>query len=193
MKTEYGVKAIALARYFAMTPFASLLVSLLKSIVLFVKEIAKMPSVRVFFPLMKSLSYALLLAIQRPIHRNFGFYNALSMAFDAVLATGMTKSMQILRSIGPTPSLEDPCLYSGFVHDPSAPSGPKLTSILTPGLYVDNFVYFSEDPAVESLFCHLLTKRCKVDFMGIVEWFLGICFSWHLTSSLVAVHLNQLG
>jgi hypothetical protein len=50
--------------------------------------------VRVFFPLMKSLLSALLLAIQRPIHRNFGTYNALSMAFNAVLATGMTTLMQ---------------------------------------------------------------------------------------------------
>jgi hypothetical protein len=65
----------------------------LKSIVLFVKEIAKMPSVRVFFLLVKSLSYAFLLAIQRLIHRNVGSYSALSMAFDAVLATGMTKLM----------------------------------------------------------------------------------------------------
>jgi hypothetical protein len=94
MKTEYGVKAIALPRYFAKTPFASLLVLLLKSIVLVIKEIAKMPSVRVFFPLMKSLSYNLLLAIQRLIHRNFGSYSALSMAFNAVLATGMTKLMR---------------------------------------------------------------------------------------------------
>jgi hypothetical protein len=99
MKTEYGVKAIALPWYFAKTPFAFLLVSLLKSVVLFVKEIAKSPSVRVFFPLMKSLLYTLLLAIQRPIHRNFGSYNALSMAFDAVLATGMTKLMQFSDSL----------------------------------------------------------------------------------------------
>ncbi len=36
----------------------------------------------------------LLLAIQRLIHRNFGSNNALSMAFDTVLATGVTKLMQ---------------------------------------------------------------------------------------------------
>jgi hypothetical protein len=29
--------------------------------------------------------------------------------------------------------------------------------------------------------------------MGIVEWFLGIHFSWRITPSLVAVHLNQSG
>jgi len=61
------------------------------------------------------------------------------------------------------------------------------------GLYADDFVYFSEDPAVESLSCRLLGARCKVDFMGIVEWFLGIHFSCHITPSSVAVHLNQSG
>jgi hypothetical protein len=54
-------------------------------------------------------------------------------------------------------------------------------------------MYFSKDPAVEALFCHLLAEHCKVNFMGIVEWFLGVHFSWSITSSLVAVHLNQSG
>jgi hypothetical protein len=29
--------------------------------------------------------------------------------------------------------------------------------------------------------------------MGIVEWFLGVHFSWRITSELVTVHLNQSG
>jgi hypothetical protein len=29
--------------------------------------------------------------------------------------------------------------------------------------------------------------------MGIVEWFLGVHFSWRITPSSVAVHLNQSG
>ena len=29
--------------------------------------------------------------------------------------------------------------------------------------------------------------------MGVVEWFLGIHFSWRITSTSVAVHLNQSG
>jgi hypothetical protein len=61
------------------------------------------------------------------------------------------------------------------------------------GLYVDDFVYFSEDPEVEVLFERLLRERVKVDFMGLVEWFLGIHFSWRMTSSRVDVHLNQTG
>ena len=42
-------------------------------------------------------------------------------------------------------------------------------------MYVDNFVFFSEDPAVETLFECLLQEQIKVDFMGLVEWFLGVC------------------
>ena len=61
------------------------------------------------------------------------------------------------------------------------------------GLYVDDFVYFSKDPEVESLFKRLLQDQVKVDFMGLVEWFLGIHFSLRFTPSKVDVHLNQTG
>ncbi len=54
-------------------------------------------------------------------------------------------------------------------------------------------VCFFEDPTFESLFSQLLAEHCKVDFMGIVKWFLGVNFSWRITSSTVAVHLNQSG
>jgi hypothetical protein len=74
------------------------------------------------------------------------------------------------------------------IHPPRSASSP-----LSLGLYVDDFVYFSPDPFVEHLFCHLLLECCQVDFMGMVEWFLGIHFSWHITPSVVAVHLNQSG
>jgi hypothetical protein len=57
-------------------------------------------------------------------------------------------------------------------------------------MYVNDFVYFLEDPKVKALFSHLLGICCKVDFMEIVEWFLGVYFSWRITSSLVAIHLN---
>jgi hypothetical protein len=99
----------------------------------------------------------------------------------------------ILRSIGPTPNAHDPCLYTGFVRDPRNPSAPHLDVPLSLGLYINDFVYFSEDPDVEVLFEHLLQERVKVDFMGLVEWFLGIHFLWRFTSSRVDVHLNQTG
>jgi hypothetical protein len=34
---------------------------------------------------------------------------------------------------------------------------------------------------------------CKINVMGIVEWFLGVHFPWRITSSMDAVYLNQLG
>jgi hypothetical protein len=91
------------------------------------------------------------------------------------------------------PNTHDPCLYTGFVRDPRDPLSSALTVPLSLGLYVDDFVYFSEDPATEALFERLLQERIKVDFMGLVEWFLGIHFSWRFTSSWVDVHLNQTG
>jgi hypothetical protein len=99
----------------------------------------------------------------------------------------------ILRSIGLTPLLKDLCLYTGFVRDPLDLLSVITTVPLSLGVYVDDFVYFSKDPAVETLFCCLLSKGCKVDFMGIVEWFLGVHFTWRITPSSVDVHLNQSG
>jgi hypothetical protein len=101
------------------------------------------------------------------------------------------KTNAILWLIGLTPLLKDPYLCTGFVHGPSDPSSVITSAPLSLGLYVDNFVYFSKDPAVETLFCRLLTEGCKVNFMGIVEWFLGVYFSWRITPYSVDVHLNQ--
>jgi hypothetical protein len=59
---------------------------------------------------------------------------------------------------------------------PNNPNAPLSKHPFSLGLYMDDFVNFSEDLAVEDLFCHLLGERCKVDFMGFVEWFLGVHF-----------------
>ncbi len=79
------------------------------------------------------------------------------------------------------------------MRDRCNPSAPHSDVPLSLGLYVDDFVYFSEDPGVEVLFERLLQERVKVDFMGLVEWFLGIHFLLRFTSSRVDVHLNQTG
>ncbi len=79
-----------------------------------------------------------------------------------------------------------------FIKDPQHPSNTcNLTSPLSLGLYIHNFVYFSKDPKVEQLFEHLLHQRIKVEFTGLTEWVLGIHFLWHFTKLDVAVHLNQ--
>ncbi len=99
----------------------------------------------------------------------------------------------ILRSFGLQPSLEDPCLYLGFIWDPLNPSSIPSPTPLTLSLDADDFAYFSKDPAVEAFYCWLLAECSKVDFMGVVEWFLGFHFLWRNTPSSVLAHLNQLG
>jgi hypothetical protein len=79
------------------------------------------------------------------------------------------------------------------VWDPRDPSVSHLAVPLSLGLYLEDFVYFLENPNVEALFGCLLRGQVKVDFMGLVEWFLGIHFSWRFTSLRVDVHLNQTG
>jgi hypothetical protein len=46
-----------------------------------------------------------------------------------------------------------------------------LSEPLTLGLYIDDFVYFSADNAVEAKFQCLLKEYITVDFLGRVEWF----------------------
>ncbi len=58
---------------------------------------------------------------------------------------------------------------------------------------MDDFVYFSTDPAVEAKFQQLLKKYITVNFMGAMEWFLGTHFQWMVTPDEVKVHLSQTG
>jgi hypothetical protein len=95
--------------------------------------------------------------------------------------------------IGLQQNAYNPCLFSGNIVDPLDPSDSPLSSPLTLGLYVDDFVYFSEDPAVEAKFERLLNERAMVDLMGMVEWFLGTHFQWMATPKPVQVHLSQTG
>jgi hypothetical protein len=151
MRIESGQRATVLLRCFVGIPFVFLLVLQLKNVALFDKAIAKMPFVKAFFHLKSlPLSAPLLATLTRTL-RNIGFSFVLFM-------TGLQQSPHhwydkinaILCSISLTSSLEDPCLYSGFIQDPNNPSGEQSASPLLLGLYVDDFVYFSEDPAVKN-------------------------------------------
>jgi hypothetical protein len=152
-----------------------------------------MLSAKAFFLLRRlPLSNPLPKTLTQP-RMNIGFFSKLFMAFVGVHGIGTRKIDAILCSIGITPSSYNPCLYSGLVQDPKDPSGSPSSRPLSMGLYVDDFVYFLEDLAVEALFERLLWEQIKVDFMGLVEWFLGIHFSWQITKSMVDVHMNQSG
>jgi hypothetical protein len=60
-----------------------------------------------------------------------------------------TKIKRILNSLGLKDNASDPCLFTGNIIDPSNPAAAPSLAPLTLGIYVDDFVYFSEDPAVE--------------------------------------------
>ena len=100
--------------------------------------------------------------------------------------------------MGFRPCAHDPCLYVGFL-DAGSDSNTRLDSKFstTPiylGLHVDDFIYFSISDEIEHKFEELLAKELSVEFMGTVEWFLGIQFTWkqHNNNEL-SVHLNQQG
>lgn len=57
-------------------------------------------------------------------------------------------------------------------------------------IYVDDFLYYSEDKDVEAEFERLVTARFKVKLDELVGHFLGVDFSWHKNGS---VTLSQQG
>jgi hypothetical protein len=61
------------------------------------------------------------------------------------------------------------------------------------GCYVDDFVCFSTNGNVEQWFENGLAERVKVDFMGLVSWFLGVFFEWTVTAKRVSAHLSKEG
>ena len=93
------------------------------------------------------------------------------------------KMTKMLEKVGLMKCPNSPCLFKGTVIPNAKP--------LYLGLYVDDFVYFSEDPKVERKFEELLGKQTNVDFMGQVSHFLGIRYQWRKTENRTQVHLSQ--
>ncbi|KAL7517026.1 hypothetical protein ACHAWF_000102, partial [Thalassiosira exigua] len=76
--------------------------------------------------------------------------------------------------------------------DGEVPVASPPRSVLHVGAYVDDFVFFSSNPAEEKLFQQELAKRCKVDFMGDVDFFLGTAFTWRKhDDGHLSVHMCQ--
>ena len=80
------------------------------------------------------------------------------------------RSTQILQYIGLSPWPNSPCLFHGTL----IPGKPRQYL----GIYVDDFVYFSKDPEVETLFEQKLQAKTQTNFMGKVSHFLGMRFQW---------------
>jgi hypothetical protein len=87
----------------------------------------------------------------------------------------------ILKNIGLTPSPHDPCLFSSVVDSPRLWNLPPKCDRkpIHIGIYVDDFVFFSKDPAEEDNF-KLAMQDCTVpiNWMGTVDYFLGTAFNW---------------
>jgi hypothetical protein len=100
---------------------------------------------------------------------------------------------KILTEMGLKASPHDPCVYTGVVN-PDADYDPATSprKLLHIGIYVDDFVFFSEDPAEEELFRKTLASKIKVDFMGDVDYFLGTAFTWkRWDDGHLSVHMGQ--
>ncbi len=103
------------------------------------------------------------------------------------------KVKSILNQLGLHQNTYNPCLFTGYIIDPSISADTPSSFPLTLGLCVDEFKYFSEDSAVKAKFQQFLKDLISADFMGTVEWFLGTHFQWLITSEEVQVHLSQTG
>ena len=95
------------------------------------------------------------------------------------------KAHDILTKIGLTRCPNSPCLYSGtFI-----PGQPPIYL----GLYVDDFVFFSQSPKVETYFQdQFATHVTKVTFTDEIDFFLGIKFDCtRHDDNTVTIHLSQ--
>jgi len=93
------------------------------------------------------------------------------------------KAVSFLNTIGLQQCRHAPCLFKGYLIKGQPP--------IYLGLYVDDFVYFSESDDVEKVFETKLSALTQVDFMGQVSHFLGIRFQWRQTKENLQVHLSQ--
>ena len=87
------------------------------------------------------------------------------------------KITSVLASIGLRPNASDPCMFTGSVCNPNNPAADIPSAPLTVGLYVDDFVYFSEDPEVERSVRTTPLQPCHRRFHGDCRLVPGYPFS----------------
>ena len=93
------------------------------------------------------------------------------------------KARNILNKIGLHSCPNAPCVFSGTIIKNKPP--------LYLGLYVDDFIFFSEDKQVEKEFQQRLSSMTNVDFMGQVTHFLGLKFQWKQSANRLSAHISQ--
>jgi hypothetical protein len=94
-----------------------------------------------------------------------------------------------LKDIGLEQSVHYPCLFSGNLKTDNSPTSKSKLHV---SIYVNDFVFYSEDSEAEKAFQQQLKTKVKVDLMGDVDYFLGTAFTWkHLPGGHLSVHLSQ--
>lgn len=89
-----------------------------------------------------------------------------------------TMFTSVLLDIGTWLLPNRPSLYLRNVKYHSGQVGTSSAAPVEVGIYVDDFVFYSTDPAQDLLFQQELSKRCKVDFMGGTDFFLGTSYTY---------------
>ena len=91
---------------------------------------------------------------------------------------------KILQSVGLQQHPTSPCIFSGVLIKGQPP--------LYLGLYVDDFLYFSESEEVEKVFEERFGNEIDTDFNGQIGYFLGINFDCtRHEDNHVTIHLSQ--
>jgi dUTPase len=76
---------------------------------------------------------------------------------------------KLLKRLGLKAHPTSPCLFYGHI----IPGHPPIYL----GLYVDDFIYFSESDEVEKVFKQKFSKLISIDWNGDIDYFLGIKFT----------------
>jgi hypothetical protein len=91
-----------------------------------------------------------------------------------------------LTELGFQPTVHDKCLWRTRPTDGTDP--------VFVGIYVDDFAYFSESDEQEQWFEREMGARFTVDFMGVVNYFLGCRYDWITQpDGSLSVHISQEG
>ena len=93
------------------------------------------------------------------------------------------KSKKVLATIGLHSSPNASCLYSGTIIPGSA--------LLSLGIYVDDFIYFSTDPKAEKKFEVALSLLLNVEFIEPSQYFLDLKVKCKKEDDHLSIFLSQ--
>ena len=88
-----------------------------------------------------------------------------------------------LASLGLFPCPNAPCIFTGTIIDGEPP--------IYLGLFVDDFVYFSDSDSVEAAFEKGFASHFTTDFQGDITQFLGINFTCVKEENDLTIYMNQ--